>query len=326
MEPKLGEIDGSTVSKNRHSHFLPYTFRGRDFNATNDIFLNKLLEFHETWFRDPDINNKNVPQCKCPAFLKCQHLIVNNPYILTSEFAQKTWMEILSKQNQNNINIQCKPIHVGHTSVTLLIQLVYDDAYPLITAILLDCHVDLSTNKSIPICNAKRYNINNQLKLIQNRDMKEYQNLLKFREDFINAMNKFDNIKHCKQYLFETELQIFYTDIDINFHVNQSVYGSKIENALFLYFDNNGFIDCKYKIKDITINYLNEMRIDRNKSKNTFPVCTVKIIKDNKINDYKDIKREIFGVIEKDNKLCIEWRVSFVTYKHDRYFALYSRL
>ena len=53
------------------------------------------------------------------------------------------------------------------------------------------------------------------------------------------------------------------------------------------------------------------MRIDTNKSK-VFPVCTVKIIKDNKFNNNNnngDIKREIFGVIEKDNKLCVEWRL-----------------
>ena len=52
-------------------------------------------------------------------------------------------MEVLSKQNQNNINIQYKSIHVGHTSDTSLTQLVYNNKYPLITAISLACHVDL---------------------------------------------------------------------------------------------------------------------------------------------------------------------------------------
>ena len=104
-EPKLSEIDGSTVSMNKHCLYLPHTFRGRDFNATNDIFLNKLLEFHETWFRNPDINdnnaqNKNEPQCKCPGFVKCQHLLVNNPYVLTSEFGQNMDGSIIKTESK----------------------------------------------------------------------------------------------------------------------------------------------------------------------------------------------------------------------------------
>ena len=38
------EVDGSTLTDgNPHELRLPFLFRGRDFNATNDLFLTQLL-------------------------------------------------------------------------------------------------------------------------------------------------------------------------------------------------------------------------------------------------------------------------------------------
>ena len=86
MAIKVDDLDGSTLTDdNPYKLRLPFLFRGRDFNATNDLFLSRLLQFHETWLRMPDINvNKPVIACNCPGFLKGQHIVVNDSSILIS--------------------------------------------------------------------------------------------------------------------------------------------------------------------------------------------------------------------------------------------------
>ena len=122
-----------THSDTNNHPLLPYIFRGRDFNSANDIFLSKLLEFHETFYRAPDINNTSTNTnkadvCACPGFIKCQHIIVHYLSIMTSEFAQQTWLEIISNDNKLNMHLKRSSIHVGNTSNTKGPQDIMDDS------------------------------------------------------------------------------------------------------------------------------------------------------------------------------------------------------
>ena len=114
--PEACEI-GSEVYNDLYPWQLPHVFRGRDFNSTNDLFLHKLLDFTQTWIRTPDIDIDNGG--KEAVFLKAQHMIVNTPSVMTSEFAQKTWMEMLADNNRLNMKIQNKPIHVNLNTINL---------------------------------------------------------------------------------------------------------------------------------------------------------------------------------------------------------------
>eukprot|EP01084_Bolivina_argentea_P198904 340457_1 len=326
--PKEQEIDGSSVtSLNPHTLPLPYAFAGRSFNRHNDIFLEATLALGETFFRSPDINSNNNNKtntssvCSCPGFLKFQHVIIHNPSILTAEFAQKTWMQSLQNNKQLNLFKTKYPIRAGNTSTTQLLELVYNEnnkQYPLISTIALGCHINMNTQRPIPICNAQREYINNELASKTKEELTKINTIYQIMKNNMDRMNILLKNSNC---LFQCNMQIQHTDLDINHHVNQSTYAKYIENALLEYC--NDYYNAKYHVSAITINYVHEMIINKEENRNTFPFCTVKIINDK--TNANGIERELVGIIEKDNVLCVEFKLILIEYKHDRLFSVVGR-
>eukprot|EP00483_Globobulimina_turgida_P007466 UN07480 len=85
---------------------------------------------------------------------------------------------------------------------------------------------------------------------------------------------------------------------------------------------------AKYNTKEITFNYVRQMKIDRAKCEmlNALELCVVKICNDEESKVNGICEREIIGVVEKENDLYVQFRLVLVPYKHHRLFAVNSML
>ena len=134
--------------------------------------------------------------CKCPGFIKSQHVVVKDPSILISEFAQKSWIEILENDKRLNMDLYTTSIYAGNTSTVSFCQLMYEYNIPLITCVLLSCHVDLKNGRPIQICQARRNAVE---QAINAQSEEEKENVLKLRTDLTYSMDRIQTVLNAKK-------------------------------------------------------------------------------------------------------------------------------
>ena len=339
-EPNINDLNPNVIGNGDPKAInLPYgIFGNKDFSPRNDLYLQKIFEIGEVRLTAPDIHidgktniteGVHVSICKHPMFVKCQHIIIHNPSILTLEFAQKSWIESVANENKGNLFVKRSPIKIGNTSRTAVKELLYyfdpnqHRVATLASVVRIMCRIDLKTKKPLTICDTRRKfeNIqiskNNEIEMIRMNKLnhKMRMNL----NEMINILNNNDDV------LFESKLQIQYTDLDRNHHVNQSVYGKYIENVLYQYCQD--YFDGKYHIAAVTVHYIDEIRIfckhQSDERLNEFPLCSVRIFYD---NTYRKRARVICGDITYYSNLCLQFKVILVPYRHKRLFKIKTRL
>lgn len=205
---------------------VPFGFHGRDFSTKNNMYLQRLLEFHEAqrlYYRTSLESNNNIKSsvskrhCQCPGYLKCYHFIVHNPALLTAEFATK----INAVNGNNDLFITSSPIHAGNTSVLNCVSLQHKEMkQPLLSKIVLACHVDPIKQKGVKICDLARNRIETYL---SQQSKEELIRLKGLHNEFKNNMDAMVNLLNgSSACLFECALQIQHTDIDMNLHCKSS--------------------------------------------------------------------------------------------------------
>ena len=279
-----------------------YQFHGRDFTPFNNMYLQKILEFHEMTrmlhFNQP----KHSPSiCTCPGFLKCYHLIVHEPYLLTAEFAQRTWPESIRNDDRLNMSICDTPVRAGRTSTTSLKQLMFGKQ-ALLSEVVLACHVDPVQRKAVELCANARNAINRRIAEQNERQREQSDAFYDALRSNMDAMTQ--KLAKSERVLFECALQIQHTDIDLNAHVNQAVFGKFIENAMCAYCSEYG--SGIYLICGITLNFVKEMpRLSVGQGA-VLPMCSVKICGDTQ----GDGKREVVGVIQREGAVHAQFKLN----------------
>ena len=318
----------SIVSNPERSNPLPYQFHGRNFSPHNNLYLQEIMAFHEMhrFLHFVGLQKDQHPysvsnvssstKCECPGFLKCYHILVHDPYLLTAEFAHQ-----IRNDPESPLQITKERFHAGNTSTLSLWRLNYKgnkSNIPLISEVVLSCHIDPTQRRAIPICATMRNAVQRSVSSKSKAEMEEFAAL---HSKFKMEMSALDGLALETDSLFESRLQIQHTDIDLNIHVNQAVFGKYIENTLCEYCED--FVMGKYLISGITMNFIKEIEVPSRMGADGLPFCVVRIC-----SDYmrSDGHREIKGIIYTDSTLNALYKVTLMLDDGQRMSHILSKL
>eukprot|EP01084_Bolivina_argentea_P238290 400335_1 len=268
---------------------IPFALRGRDFDQNLMSFSFPFFEMQES------LSFSMV--CGCMEFTKCQTLIIHEPisFLLMHKIFK-------TSQQTNGMYVKFYRCHVGKTSYTLVCELIHNNI-TYASVVLVNVHIDPKTRK--PTQNCKKM-MNFKHKILQNINDKQMQNIMiERRQNMKQSVDILSN--YLKRYdinktkpIFSLTYELNITDLDFNRHTNQGYYSRATENCLYQYHE--GFYNAKYRIKQCSQIFLNEMRITRNK----YTKSVVNLILHNKM---KHGMEEIIGYIQKDSVKCCAFRV-----------------
>eukprot|EP01084_Bolivina_argentea_P145634 255226_1 len=267
--------------------------RARDFDKNANLFIGSALAFHADMISQPfyQKQSNHALDCgkkKCMYMTRCQNLIIHKPY--NFELASK------SVQKKESILLKVYDAIIGNTSITSIRDLMYNKM-PLTSFARVIVHCNRQTRKPVPLCSNTRH------KLIENKNKFTIQQQKEFNEKRLEMKAAIDRLLSIStnndKILCQNKIELRWTDLDQNNHINQSVYGVCIENTLHLY--DKQYNEGKSWIHQIGLIYHSEMTV--NPINKTY--CLVKFYHDNLIQK----QREIIGDISQNNKLCCQFRI-----------------